>query len=130
MWWHDKKANTGLKHQIKQLIARGQLQFVGCTWTKIDYGSTEVTSAIEAIEVGKRFLMQTFGLHHSDLHVAWDDDSLGLSSNTPDLLALMGYDSLFTTRVSQQQSMVDNGELQFIWESQTKELSDIFVQVS
>ena len=110
-------------------MQNGQIQFVGGAWAQIDYASIDFISALESIEVGSKFLSQEFGVQPEDLHVAWNDDSIGLTSWTPDLLTLLGYDSLFTTMLSQHKSLIDNGELQFIWESQY-DSSDILVQVS
>ena len=46
------------------------------------------------------------------------------------MLSLMGFDSLFVSKVTQLPGLQTEGELQFLWETQQSEAKDIFVQVN
>jgi alpha-mannosidase len=94
---------------FRQFVREGRLEIVGGTHTMADVNMPSGESFVRQMLFGKRFFRNTLGV---DVTVSWQLDAFGHHPQMPQLLALGGYQSLWT-----QRGMVDpNTPSEFLWE--------------
>ena len=111
-WW--QQASDQQKDTLKNLHARGQLEFIGGGWVMHDEADTSLRGILNQMTEGLMFLNTTLGVRPT---VGWHIDPFGHSSFTPELYSLLGYDAIVLNRIpdSIKQQMKANKELEFHW---------------
>ena len=78
MWWNA--ANESRQNDLRQLVQRGQWEFVGGGWVQNDEAVAHYAAVIDQMTLGHLFLLSTVGVVP---RVGWQIDPFGASSITP-----------------------------------------------
>ncbi|XP_065912001.1 lysosomal alpha-mannosidase-like [Dysidea avara] len=95
-WWKEQPNKT--KDLVKQLLDRGQLEFINGGWCMNDEATTDYNAIIDQMSLGLRFISNTFGSQYRP-RVAWHIDPFGHSAEQASLFAMMGFDGFFFGRL-------------------------------
>ena len=103
-WYAEQSARK--RDSVQQLVASGQLEFVGGGWVQHDEALPTVSGMLESMAEGHAWLYETFGIRPS---VGWQLDPFGHSAASASLLGRMGVSSLVVNRI--------NYNLKYRWRS-------------
>jgi hypothetical protein len=112
-WWKDQP--TDVKKRFKEVVQRGQLEFVGGGWVQNDEANPTMESVVNQVTTGHEFLLKTFGVRPK---IGWQIDPFGHSAMTPALFANLGYDATVINRIHFQQKSKFKAtrHMEFLWE--------------
>ena len=101
--------------KVRQLVKEGRLEFLNGGWVASDEACPTFEDLIMNILTGNSFLMREFGVQPK---VAWHCDPFGHSGVTVDLFAKMGYETLFFSRVDDDEKVwrKNNQLMEFVWQ--------------
>uniref|UniRef100_A0A5F8A1J9 Alpha-mannosidase n=1 Tax=Macaca mulatta TaxID=9544 RepID=A0A5F8A1J9_MACMU len=95
LWW-DGVASEQQKHQVRQLLEEGRLEFVIGGQVMHDEAVTHLDDQILQLTEGHGFLYETFGIRPQ---FSWHVDPFGGSATTPTLFALAGFNAHLGSRI-------------------------------
>ncbi|XP_037685271.1 epididymis-specific alpha-mannosidase isoform X2 [Choloepus didactylus] len=129
LWWGDV-ASEQQKRQVRQLLAKGQLEFVLGGQVMHDEAVTHFDDQILQLTEGHGFLYETFGIRPQ---FSWHVDPFGASATTPTLFALAGFDAHLISRIDYdlKETLQESQGLQFVWRGSPSlsEQQEIFTHV-
>ena len=102
-WWLEQNAST--KQLVKELVKRGQLEFVNAGWSMHDEACVHHEGAISNMAIGAQFLADIFPEARPHVSAGWHIDPFGHASSTPRLMAEIGFDGFFFVRHDLQQKI-------------------------
>ncbi|XP_049996810.1 epididymis-specific alpha-mannosidase [Alexandromys fortis] len=113
LWW-DGVASEKQKHQVRQLLDEGRLEFVLGGQVMHDEAVTHLDDQILQLTEGHGFLYETFGIRPQ---FSWHVDPFGASATTPTLFALAGFNAHLISRIDYnlKDAMQEAQGLQFVW---------------
>ncbi|KAM4811420.1 epididymis-specific alpha-mannosidase isoform X1 [Urocitellus parryii] len=113
LWW-TSVASEKQKHQVHQLLKKGQLEFVLGGQVMHDEAVTHLDDQILQLTEGHGFLYETFGIRPQ---FSWHVDPFGASATTPTLFALAGFNAHLISRIDYdlKEAMQEAQGLQFVW---------------
>ncbi|XP_063226460.1 lysosomal alpha-mannosidase-like isoform X2 [Bacillus rossius redtenbacheri] len=129
-WWGEM--HDMLRHQVRNLVNSGQLEFIGGAWSMNDEATTHYQSIVDQFTWGLRKLNDTFGSCGRP-HVGWQIDPFGHSREMASLFAQLGYDGLLFGRLDYQDKqhrfMTKTAEM--VWEASPNlgKAADLFTSV-
>lgn len=97
MWW-DRQTEQR-KQDVRDLVAKGQLEFANGGWSMHDEACTHYDDMINNMWVGHDFLWRELGVRP---RVGWQIDPFGHSNANARLFADMGFDAYFFARIDYQ----------------------------
>eukprot|EP00003_Mantamonas_plastica_P005509 TRINITY_DN1441_c1_g2_i4.p1 TRINITY_DN1441_c1_g2~~TRINITY_DN1441_c1_g2_i4.p1 ORF type:complete len:1388 (-),score=486.72 TRINITY_DN1441_c1_g2_i4:112-4029(-) len=111
--WYDALSDFQ-KNRVKQLVQRGQLEFVHGGWVQNDEANAHYDAVITQVEQGHAYLEKTLGVKP---RVGWQIDPFGHSALTPSLFAQMGYDAMVINRIPfyKKAEFKNTKRMEFIW---------------
>ena len=95
-WWRD--ATESRRAQYRQIVARGQVEFVIGGFVMADEACANYVSRINQLEQGHQFLLENFGPEARPTK-GWQIDPFGASLGTPVLFNWTCFDGLVIDRV-------------------------------
>nr|QHC34068.1 lysosomal alpha-mannosidase [Platynereis dumerilii] len=98
-WWREQ--HDYMRHIVKGLVNKGQLQFILGGWCMNDEASTHYNAIIDQHTIGFRFLEDTFGECGRPV-IGWQIDPFGHSREQASLFAQFGFDGYFFGRLDYQ----------------------------
>ncbi|XP_058526295.1 epididymis-specific alpha-mannosidase [Ochotona princeps] len=129
LWW-DRVASDQQKHQVRQLVQEGRLEFVLGGQVMHDEAVTHLDDQILQLSEGHGFLYETFGIRPQ---FSWHVDPFGASATTPTLFALAGFNAHLISRIDYdlKDAMQEAQGLQFVWRGSPslREQQQIFTHV-
>ncbi|XP_051020798.1 epididymis-specific alpha-mannosidase [Acomys russatus] len=129
LWW-DGVASEQQKHQVRQLLEEGRLEFVLGGQVMHDEAVTHVDDQILQLTEGHGFLYETFGIRPQ---FSWHVDPFGASATTPTLFSLAGFNAHLISRIDYnlKDAMQEAQGLQFVWRGSPSlsEQQEIFTHV-
>ncbi|CAH6977974.1 epididymis-specific alpha-mannosidase [Phodopus roborovskii] len=129
LWW-DGVASEQQKHQVRQLLNEGRLEFVLGGQVMHDEAVTHLDDQILQLTEGHGFLYETFGIRPQ---FSWHVDPFGASATTPTLFALAGFNAHLISRIDYnlKDGMQGTQGLQFVWRGSPSllEQQEIFTHV-
>ncbi|XP_055877473.1 lysosomal alpha-mannosidase-like isoform X2 [Biomphalaria glabrata] len=131
-YWED--ASPGERDVIRQLLAERRLEILGGAWVMGDAAVTLYNDFIDQQTLGLQFIHDTLGPCALPRCV-WHMDQFGHSREYASLLAQMGFDALFVSRVPQREKEERkiSKSMEFLWLGSPKNLkrqSAIFTHVA
>ncbi|XP_023555526.1 epididymis-specific alpha-mannosidase isoform X2 [Octodon degus] len=113
LWW-DGVASEQQKQQVRELLAKGRLEFVLGGQVMHDEAVTHLDDQILQLTEGHGFLYETLGVRP---RFSWHVDPFGASATTPTLFALAGFHAHLISRIDYdlKDAMQDAQGLQFVW---------------
>jgi alpha-mannosidase len=112
MWW--KYQTDDMKIKVRMLVQQGRLEIINAGWSMHDEACTHYEDMINNMYIGHNWLVNEIG---TTPRIGWSVDPFGHSSGNPRLLADMGMDAWFFSRLDFQdyeQRQIDKS-LEFIW---------------
>ncbi|PNJ13229.1 MAN2B2 isoform 4 [Pongo abelii] len=129
LWW-DGVASDQQKHQVRQLLEEGRLEFVIGGQVMHDEAVTHLDDQILQLTEGHGFLYETFGIRPQ---FSWHVDPFGASATTPTLFALAGFNAHLSSRIDYdlKAAMQEARGLQFVWRGSPSlsEQEEIFTHI-
>ncbi|XP_063578649.1 epididymis-specific alpha-mannosidase isoform X2 [Pongo abelii] len=129
LWW-DGVASDQQKHQVRQLLEGGRLEFVIGGQVMHDEAVTHLDDQILQLTEGHGFLYETFGIRPQ---FSWHVDPFGASATTPTLFALAGFNAHLSSRIDYdlKAAMQEARGLQFVWRGSPSlsEQEEIFTHI-
>nr|XP_035150014.2 epididymis-specific alpha-mannosidase isoform X1 [Callithrix jacchus]XP_035150015.2 epididymis-specific alpha-mannosidase isoform X1 [Callithrix jacchus] len=129
LWW-DGVASDQQKHQVRQLLEEGRLEFVLGGQVMHDEAVTHLDDQILQLTEGHGFLYETFGIRPQ---FSWHVDPFGASATTPTLFALAGFNAHLGSRIDYdlKAAMQETQGLQFVWRGSRSlsEQQEIFTHI-
>nr|CAD7458127.1 unnamed protein product [Timema tahoe] len=115
-WWDEQDEDT--RDLYKSLVNSGQIEMVGGGWSMNDEAASHYHSTIENFALGLRRLNDTFGSCGRP-HAGWQIDPFGHSRETASIMAQMGYDGLFFSRLDydDKTNRIDTRTMELVWEA-------------
>jgi len=127
-WWREQ--NEGMKTIVRDLVRRGQLEFINGGWTMNDEACVYYTDAIDQMTEGHLFLLREFGVVPT---IGWQIDPFGHAAAQATQFALMGFNGFFFARSDYQDYELRNKtkSLESIWRSSPSlgSRTDIFTHI-
>ncbi|XP_015365920.1 PREDICTED: lysosomal alpha-mannosidase isoform X2 [Diuraphis noxia] len=129
-WWVEQSTETQII--VKDLVASGQLEFIGGAWSMNDEAASNYMSIIDQFTWGLRKLNDTFG-ECGRPHIGWQIDPFGHSRQMATLFSQFGYDGLFFARLDyeEREQRLSNKTAEMIWQSSPNigSSADLYTQV-
>ncbi|KAF5279970.1 hypothetical protein FQR65_LT15119 [Abscondita terminalis] len=129
-WWEQQ--NEDIRNDVQNLVNNGQLEIVSGGWTMNDEATTNYQSIIDQFTLGLRTINDTLG-ECAVPRVGWQIDPFGHSKVMATILAQLGFDGLFFTRLDHRDLKKRNSEknTEFIWRGNGDlgTASDIFTSI-
>lgn len=112
MWWNE--LDDDVKHQVKRLIQRGQLEIALGGWVMSDEASTHYPSVIDQLIEGHQWVSEN--LHTKPVN-SWSIDPFGHSGTMPYLWKQAGMENMVIQRVHQaiKATLAAQKALEFNW---------------
>ena len=127
-WWREQ--NPGTKAIVKDLVRRGQLEFINGGWTMNDEATIYYTDGVDQMTEGHQFLLREFGVVPT---IGWQIDPFGHASAQATQFAQMGFNGFFFARSDYQDYELRNKTktLESVWRSSPSlgARSDIFTHI-
>ena len=116
--------DEGTQMLVRDLVTRGQLQFVGGGWSMNDEAVTHYVGIIDQMTLGLRSLNDTFG-ECGVPNIAWQIDPFGHSREQADLFVKMGFEALFFARLDYRDKLKRKEEksLEMVWKTSNDDSS-------
>ena len=116
--------DEGTQMIVRDLVTRGQLQFVGGGWSMNDEAVTHYVGIIDQMTLGLRSLNDTFG-ECGVPNIAWQIDPFGHSREQADLFVKMGFEALFFARLDYRDKLKRKEEksLEMVWKTSNDDSS-------
>jgi lysosomal alpha-mannosidase len=113
-WWHEQ--DDHLRHVIKGLVNKGQLEFILGGWCMNDEASTHYSAIIDQHTLGFRFLKTNFG-ECGRPKIGWQIDPFGHSREQASLFAQFGFDGQFFARLDYQDrdTRIKSKTMEMMW---------------
>ncbi|HET7724463.1 MAG TPA: glycoside hydrolase family 38 C-terminal domain-containing protein [Propionibacteriaceae bacterium] len=99
LWWM-KQHQPGLYARIKDAVAAGRIELQGSFWVEPDTNLPSGESLVRQALVGRRFLVEEFGVSDEQLRLCWLPDTFGYNGNLPQILRKAGMDWFQTIKLS------------------------------
>eukprot|EP01088_Endostelium_zonatum_P015287 TRINITY_DN367_c0_g1_i1.p1 TRINITY_DN367_c0_g1~~TRINITY_DN367_c0_g1_i1.p1 ORF type:complete len:994 (-),score=215.51 TRINITY_DN367_c0_g1_i1:47-2986(-) len=111
-WWNQQ--NEGMKTVVRDLVRRGQLEFINGGWTMSDEACIYYTDGVDQMTEGHLFLLREFGVVPT---IGWQIDPFGHAAAQATQFALMGFNGFFFARSDYQDYELRNKtkSLESIW---------------
>nr|CAD7429116.1 unnamed protein product [Timema monikensis] len=115
-WWDEQDEDT--RDLYKSLVNSGQIEMAGGGWSMNDEAASHYHSTIENFALGLRRLNDTFGSCGRP-HVGWQIDPFGHSRETTSIMAQMGFDGLFFSRLDydDKTNRINTRTMEQVWEA-------------
>mmetsp|Transcript_22531 Transcript_22531/g.50755 ORF Transcript_22531/g.50755 Transcript_22531/m.50755 type:complete len:1065 (-) Transcript_22531:1137-4331(-) len=113
-WWTELPDERRMA--VRELVEKGQLEFINGGWSMHDEACTHFVSMIENTAFGHRFLREQFNYKP---RVGWQIDPFGHSATQASLLsAQMGFDALYFARIDWQEAKrrTERREMEMVWQ--------------
>ncbi|XP_052768637.1 alpha-mannosidase 2x-like [Mya arenaria] len=112
MWWND--LDDDVKHKVRKLIKRGQLEIALGGWVMSDEASTHYVSVIDQLTEGHQWVIEN--LHVTPTN-SWAIDPFGHSATMPYLWKQAGMENMVIQRVHQaiKATLAGQKALEFHW---------------
>lgn len=112
MWWNG--IDDDVKHKVRRLIARGQLEVALGGWVMADEASTQYTSVIDQLMEGHQWLAENLQTAPTN---SWAIDPFGHSATMPYLWRSSGMEHMVVQRVHQavKATLAQETSLEFNW---------------
>lgn len=125
--WYDSQSLV-TQNLTQRLVASKQLTFMTAGWVQTDEGCVYYGDTINQMELGHRFLMNTFGIFPTS---SSQIDPFGHSATHANLLSEMGFNSMFAARVEYQyyNALVANKSLEILWQPSPSLGTSIYIDV-
>ena len=114
-WWNEQ--NEVMKDLVRDLVANGQLHFIGGGWSMNDEASAHYQAIIDQMSLGLIKLNHTFPNGCANPKVAWQIDPFGHSKEQASIFAQMGFDGLFFGRLDwrDKDTRLSNLSMETLW---------------
>ncbi len=99
LWWL-KQNQPALYERVKAAVAAGRIELQGSFWIEPDTNLPSGESLVRQSLVGRRFLVDEFGLDPTDMRLCWLPDTFGYNGNLPQILRKSGMDWFQTIKLS------------------------------
>lgn len=99
LWWL-KQNHPGLYERVKDAVAAGRIELQGSFWIEPDTNLPSGESLVRQSLVGRRFLVDEFGVDPADMRLCWLPDTFGYNGNLPQILRKSGMDWFQTIKLS------------------------------
>ncbi|XP_042239009.1 lysosomal alpha-mannosidase-like isoform X2 [Homarus americanus] len=115
-WWDNQSQD--MQNTVKDLVARGQLEFINGGWCMNDEAAAHYNGIIDQMTLGLVKLNNTFGPEARPT-VAWQIDPFGHSREQASLFAQMGFEGLFFGRLDHDDKNTRwaNKTLEMVWQA-------------
>lgn len=115
-WWHEQTEVH--QERVKILVNEGRLEFIGGAWSMNDEANAHYQSIVDQFTWGLRFLKDTFG-ECGIPKIGWQIDPFGHAKEQASLLAKMGYDAVFFSRLDYMDKIkrVNDKTMEMVWKS-------------
>ncbi|KAH3856771.1 hypothetical protein DPMN_099365 [Dreissena polymorpha] len=112
MWWNN--LDDDVKHKVRRLIERGQLEIALGGWVMSDEASTHYVSVIDQLMEGHQWVIEN--LHTKPVN-SWAIDPFGHSATMPYLWKQAGMENMVIQRVHQaiKATLAAQTALEFQW---------------
>nr|CAD7429114.1 unnamed protein product [Timema monikensis] len=116
MWWQEQ--DEAVRNVYRNLINSGQIELIGGGWVMNDEASSHYQATIDQFAWGLRWLEKTFGVCGRP-RIGWQIDPFGHSKETASIMAQMGFDGLFFSRLDYQdkESRLNTSTMEMVWEA-------------
>ena len=106
-----------VKDLVRDLVANGQLHFIGGGWSMNDEAATHYQAIIDQMSLGLIKLNATFPNGCAIPKVAWQIDPFGHSKEQASIFAQMGFDGLFFGRLDwrDKDTRLANMTMETLW---------------
>ncbi|XP_048487906.1 lysosomal alpha-mannosidase [Plutella xylostella] len=113
-WWKEQRPS--MRNVFRTLVQEGRIEIAGGSWVQNDEATADYEAIIDSYTWGLRKINDTLG-PCAKPKAAWQIDTYGHSREQASLLAQMGYDGLFISRVDykEREAMIDEDRLEFMW---------------
>lgn len=99
LWWL-KQNHPALYERVRAAVAAGRIELQGSFWIEPDTNLPSGESLVRQSLVGRRFLVDEFGLDPADMRLCWLPDTFGYNGNLPQILRKSGMDWFQTIKLS------------------------------
>ncbi|CAG2068492.1 unnamed protein product, partial [Timema podura] len=130
MWWQEQ--DEASRNLYRNLINSGQIELIGGGWVMNDEADSHYQATIDQFTWGLRWLEETFGVCGRP-RIGWQIDPFGHSKETASIMAQMGFDGLFFSRLDYQdkEARLNTSTMEMVWEASESlgSSSDLFTSV-
>ncbi|KAL3846905.1 hypothetical protein ACJMK2_017854 [Sinanodonta woodiana] len=112
LWFEEK--DDALKQQVRDIIARGQLEIVLGGWVMPDEACTHYVSVIDQLIEGHQWLLENLNVIPKN---SWSNDPFGYSASMPYLWKLSGIENMVILRIHQaiKGTLMKKRSLEYKW---------------
>ena len=128
-WWNEQ--SEVMKDLVRDLVANGQLHFIGGGWSMNDEAAAHYQAIIDQMSLGLIKLNQTFANGCGLPRVAWQIDPFGHSKEQASIFAQMGFDGLFFGRLDwrDKDTRLANLSMETLWNAGYYQEDELFTGV-